>query len=215
MFKDYYESYLNITAGVNVSNCLVCKSPDRDVPLNKRYSYKIIISDYRGERIVSVSPEIPVNIISNLCADMKERSFEEILQSEVLHKTGYRLNIMYRMVLRGNKIPESNITTALRAEYLSDYYKYVIREKEEIISYCKVSNIDYNYGNIVVWTHENYRRKGFAKELLLQTLSMCEKVGIQPLYLVKSENTASLELAKSVGFRAVQTEIIACKEIDL
>lgn len=54
---------------------------------------------------------------------------------------------------------------------------------------------------------------GYAKELLLQIISKCKEEGIEPLYLVDSKNQASIELAKSVGFKIAQEEIVACELI--
>lgn len=207
-----YSKYLNMDAGVAFHNCLVCKSPYRDRPINKRYIYKIIITEYHGRRVISVSPSISENILNSICTDIMDRDFDDILQSQELHKTGYRLSKMYRMIINSEKSPEINRSSNFKIEYLIDYKKYVITDNGSIISYCKISDIDFGIGNIVVWTDDNYRRKGYARELLIMTILMCKSEGIKPVYLINSENIASIELAKSVGFETVQTEIIACEE---
>ena len=209
MFAKYYSRYLALDAGREIFNCLVCPSPDRDTLLNRNFAYKIIITDYSGKRIVSVSPSISANIINNICTAIIDCSFEDILQLGQLHETGYRISMMYRMTLNRNKA-YANVLRSQAVEYISEYKKYVIRDSGNIVSYCKVSNIDYGYGNIVVWTDEKYRRKGYARELLYRIISMCESEGIVPVYIVDSQNSASIELAKSAGFEIVQTEIIGC-----
>ena len=212
MFAKYYSRYLALDAGRDIHNCLVCPSPDRDTLLNRNFAYKIIITDYSGKRIVSVSPSISENIINIICTAIIDCSFEDILQLGQLHETGYRISMMYRMTLNRNK-SLINVWRSQAAEYISEYKKYVIRDSGNIVSYCKVSNIDYGYGNIVVWTDEKYRRKGYARELLFRIILMCESEGIVPVYIVDSQNSASIELAKSFGFETVQTEIIGCAKV--
>jgi|GEM_PF-3630252 hypothetical protein len=125
MFVDYYSKYLSIDAGISFNNCLICKSPNRDIPLNQRFSYKIIITEYYGWRVVSVSPSIADDTISNICTNMKDRDFNEVLQSMQLLNSGYRISKMYRMT-RNSDIILENKRGKLEAEYLSDYSKYVI-----------------------------------------------------------------------------------------
>lgn len=211
MFNDYYAKYLSVNNGTILNNCLVCKSENRDIPLNKRYIYRIIISDYNSERVISVSQTISASEIYNMTADISDIVFDDILESRQLSKTGLRLSKMYRMVLDNENTFHNSLSGNLTCEYIKDYQKYVIRDNDQIVSYCKISNIDFEYGNIVVWTDENYRRKGFARELLLMIITKCKTEGIEPVYLVNSRNIASLELAKSVGFKVAQTEIIACE----
>lgn len=212
MFHDYYIKYLGIENGTLVNGCRVCRSENRDIPLNKRYIYRIIITDYNNERIVSLSKTISENKINTLCADMKERTLDDIPESPQLCWTGLRLDKMYRMVLHREITFPGGWVIPSKSEYIASAKKYVIRDNGNIVSYCKISNIDYKYGNIVVWTEESFRRRGFARELLLLTIHKCKSEGIEPVYLVKSQNLASLELARSVGFEIVQTEIIACEE---
>lgn len=212
MFKDYYESYLDIDKLIDLNGCGICVSENRDIPINKRYIYKVIISDYNDQRIVSASPQISSVSISSICEDIKDKTLDEILFSKPLRQTELRVSKMYRMTL-GNINVNNSSKQKITCEYLSDYKKNVIRDGNKIVSYCKVSNIDFTYGNLVIWTDEKYRRKGFAREVLLASILKCKEDGIEPLYLVNSQNTASLELAKTIGLTIAQTEIIACKEL--
>lgn len=214
MFDVYYTKYLSRENGIALNNCMICKSENRDIPLNKRYIYRIIISDYNSERVISVSPTISASEIYNISKVISTMVIDDIPQSLELSNTGLRISKMYRMVLDNEDIFHNSLNSDTKYEYIKDYRKYVIRAKDYTVSYCKVSNIDYGYGNIVVWTNENDRRKGFAGELLRMTIAKCKTEGIEPVYLVNSQNTASLELAKSVGFMVAQTEIIACEETD-
>lgn len=213
MFHDYYAKFLSTEVGLLINNCIVCKTDNRDIPLNKKFIYKIIITDFNGNRYVSVSPAISDNVIHSIITDIKDRNFDDILNSQHLHITGLRINKMYRMILDNRIYSCNNISTNYKKEYIEEFKKYIIRYNEDIVSYCKISNIDCGYGNIVVWTDENHRNKGLAKQLLFMLVSKCKSEGIKPLYLVNSQNIASIRLAKSVGFKIVQTEIVACDEI--
>jgi len=213
MFNDYYAKYLGIDNGIVIDNCIICRSANRDIPINQRFIYKIIITDYDGKRYISVSPAISDDVINNICIDIKDKDFDDILKSQQLSKTGLRLSKMYRMILDEVKYPQCSLRSDIEIEYLSEFRKYIIRENDNIVSYCKVSNIDSGYGNIVVWTDENCRHNGFARGLLLKLLTMCKSEGIEPLYLVNRQNIASIQLAQSIGFKTAQTEIVACKEI--
>jgi len=210
--KNYYERYLGIDKVVYMNSCSICVSENRDTPINKRYIYKVIISDYNNQRVVSISPQIFLGSISSICEDIKDKTLNEILFSKPLLQTELRVSKMYRMAL-GNINVNNYSKQKIACEYLSDYKKYVIRDGDKIVSYCKVSNIDFAFGNLVIWTDEKYRRKGFAREVLLATILKCKLDGIEPLYFVNSRNAASLELAKTVGFIIAQTEITACEEV--
>lgn len=64
------------------------------------------------------------------------------------------------------------------------------------------------FGNIVVWVDEKYRKLGIATQLLNLVLEQCEKDGIIPDYIVKTNNVASIRLAKNAGFGIVQKEFV-------
>lgn len=215
MFDDYYSKYMSIDNGTIINGCMVCKSNIRNNPINNRFIYRVIITDYRGIRIISTSPTISDSLIREICNDIKDKKFDDILESQTLCKNGLRVSKMYRMEIDDSEIYQiNNFHSDLKLEYISENRKYVFRDKQKIVSYCKISNIDYNFGNIVVWTDENFRRKGYAKELLFKSISRCNEEGIEPVYLVNCQNTASIDLAKSVGFKTVQNEIVACEVLN-
>ncbi len=165
-----------------------------------------------GRRIVSISPNISDEIINDICREISRIDFHLIQDSRQLNNLGYRISIMYRMLL-GDVLPEYDSLLVVDIEYREDLKKYMIREKGNIIAYCKISNLWDQYGNIVVWTDEAYRGRGYAKVLLRMLLTRCKLEGIEPMYLVDSKNIASIQLAKSVGFKIVQTEIVGCEVI--
>ncbi|MBH1939657.1 GNAT family N-acetyltransferase [Mobilitalea sibirica] len=214
MFRDYYAKYLGIDKGVLIDDSMVYISDMRNVPLNKRYIYRMIITDFEGNRVLSISPKISDSMIYDICHRIKDKSIDDILTKQLLYNTGLRISKMYRMITDNPKTiieGTDSLDRKITCEYLNDYKKFIIKDNDKILCYCKVSNIDFNYGNIVVWTDELYRRRGYARELLLKVITMCKSEGIEPLYLVDSQNTASIELAKSIGFKIIQTEIVACE----
>ena len=212
MFDDYYLKYIGSDDRTLINGCMVYKAEDRDIPLNNRFIYRIIITDFRGIRTISVSPNISDNLIYDICNDIKDKAFEDILQSGPLHRTGLRINKMYRMRIDNAKFIENTTKDInIKMECINENRKFVIRDGDKMVSYCKISNIDYNCGNIVVWTDEDYRRKGFARELLYRTIHKCKVEGIEPIYLVDSQNIASIKLAQSVGFKIMQDEIVGCE----
>ena len=208
-FLDYYSRYLSIDEGREIYGCHVCQSPNRDNILNRRFIYKVIITDFCGERIISISPSMKEDVINNICLSLKDIAFADILYMQQLQDTGYRISMMHRMVLNGS-VSYSCYELGVKPEYLREYMKYLIRDKGDIISYCKISDLLYGFGNIVVWTDEKFRRRGYARELLLRIIEVCKIEGIEPIYMVDCNNAASIELAHSVGFEIVQTEIVGC-----
>lgn len=210
-FLDYYSRYLSMDVGKEIYGCHVCQSPNRDNLLNRRFIYRVIITDFCGKRIISVSPSMQEDAVNNICLGLKDIAFAEILDLQQLQDTGYRISMMYRMALNESRSSNSCVTLEVEPQYLREYRKYVIRDKSNIISYCKISDLVYGFGNIVVWTDEKFRRRGYARELLLRMTQRCKLEDIEPIYIVDCNNVASIELACSVGFEIVQTEIVGCE----
>lgn len=76
----------------------------------------------------------------------------------------------------------------------------------EFVSIGYISNINYNAGNIIIHTQENYRNKGYGKKIVYAICNECKKNNIIPIYWVESNNKSSVELAKNIGFN------VRCKE---
>lgn len=212
MFNIYYEKYLGYNTNNENNKYSLCRTDMRDIPLNKRYIYRIIITKYKNRTVVSSSPMIKDNVIEAIGKYIKDYNIEDVIKCPTLIDTGLRLSKMYRMIL---KQKTSCIDQDSNVYYNDNLKKYYIKERNEIVSYCKISDVFSGFGNIVVWTNESYRRNGLARKLLLLTINKCQEEGIYPIYLVNSQNTPSLALAKSVGFDITQTEIVACEEIDI
>lgn len=215
VFSEYYEQYLGYTDKVldkrNIHNCNVCITNIRDIPLNKRFIYRILITEYNNSKIISVSSNIKKEIITGIAHEFCNVTIDDLVTSKVLCNTGLRISKMYRMTL--SEVPLFDYKIDKSIIYIDEGRKYIMVEDNQMISYCKISDIHYGYGNIVVWTDENHRCKGYAKKLLILIINKCRAEGIEPLYLVNSQNYASIALARSIGFEICQTELIGCEEV--
>ena len=86
--------------------------------------------------------------------------------------------------------------------------QFILLSDRKIVSMCKISDINFSGGNIVVWTDSNYRNKGFGKQVLAEAVKWCINNKIIPIYWVDSQNTASINLADSLGFKTKSEEIV-------
>lgn len=90
---------------------------------------------------------------------------------------------------------------------------FAIIEDNQIVSCSELSNVNFNGANIVVQTHPKYRRKGYARQLVIACTKWCLNKNIVPVYWVDEKNTPSLELAKGLGFKICSNEIVVSKVI--
>ena len=97
--------------------------------------------------------------------------------------------------------------------YIDEMRKYVAKSEEKTIGYCKVSDIDFGFGNIVVYIDENYRRQGLGSTLLNMMIQKCLELNINPVYVVDSSNNSSINLAAKFGFSIASMEVIISKTV--
>ncbi len=211
-FNLFYRSYLGINDKKIIQGITVCVSNNRDLPLNKNFYYKIIITEYNGKCVVSCSPEVEKEKINNICNLIKNRTIEDIIETKI-HIETYDRACMYRMVL--NEEPDYSSLSELKIgkkivcfKYNKVMKKFLALIEETLIGYSKVSDVYYSYGNLVVWIDEEYRRNGVAEQLVKLSIEQCYKDGINPMYITKSNNTASFSLAQKLKFKIVKKEVI-------
>lgn len=96
-------------------------------------------------------------------------------------------------------------------KYLTKHKRaYIISKDEKIASLSYISDI-YNRGaNIVVNTNEKYRNLGYGKKVVAKTSNFVIENGLLPIYFVNVKNQASINLAKSLEFKNMATEIVVC-----
>ena len=97
--------------------------------------------------------------------------------------------------------------------YIDEMRKYVAKSEEKTIGYCKVSDIDFGFGNIVVYIDENYRRQGLGSTLLNMMIQKCLELNINPVYVADSSNNSSINLAAKFGFSIASMEVIISKTV--
>ncbi len=213
-FSNFYQEYLGLADSVICNTVRLCKSQYRDIPINKKYFYKIIATKYNGEKIISYSPDFNETELKSLSAKI---NFEAIGSGEIrddLKLPPYELSYMNRMFLDNpsdismDKSPASNSDNSIEYRYLDEYRKYVALINGEIIGYCKVSDVIAGYGNLVVWVEESRRRLGIAESLVRLMIKKCYEEEIKPMYVVKTDNHASIALAQKLGFQVKQKELV-------
>lgn len=57
-----------------------------------------------------------------------------------------------------------------------------------------------NFADIAVRTHPDYRRQGYGRSVVASLVEYLLRQGRTPLYSVDTQNTASVDLAQSIGF---------------
>lgn len=214
LFSDFYQEYLGLSDKILHNDVQVCKCKYRDIPINKRYYYKVIATTYNGEKIISCSPEFKEAEIVFLCRNI---NFEAIGAGDIHNEftmPEYELSYMDRMLL--NSQPDINEDTLsvytrhdqIEYRYLEAYKKYIALINEELVGYCKVSDVISDYGNLVVWVEESKRRLGIAESLVKLMINKCYEERIVTMYVVKTDNHASKALAKKLGFQLIQRELV-------
>lgn len=214
LFSDFYQEYLGLNDKIFHNDVQVCKCKYRDIPINKRYYYNVIATTYNGEKVISCSPEFKEAEIAFLCNNI---NFEAIGTGDIhneLKMPEYELSYMDRMLLdRQPDIYEDTLSVYAKHEqieyrYLETYKKYIALINEELIGYCKVSDVISDYGNLVVWVEESKRRLGIAESLVKLMINKCYEERIVPMYVVKTDNNASKALARKLGFQVIQRELV-------
>lgn len=227
-FKEHYYGFLGIKKNDMHEKHLVVESEFRDRPLNQKYFYPIIISDYDKYGICSCSHRF-----IDFCRETFDGSFESIKKIQYglsTKETSYRLRKMRRYTIENmNRFykTESEILTReiirdveFRAAVDKEQYilkkSIILAEKRQfallrnnrIVATAFISDI-YNKGcNIAVYTDPEYRCNGYGKEVVKACINWCMHNKLLPIYLVEEDNKNSIRLAESVGFEQKSTEWI-------
>ena len=213
-FSNFYQEYLGLVDSVVCNGVRLCKSKYRDIPINKRYFYKVVATKYNGEKIISYSPDINETELKSLSAKI---NFEAIGLGDIpddFKLPQYELSYMNRMFLDSqsdismDKNSDFNNNHSIEYIYSDEYRKYIALINGEIIGYCKVSDVIAGYGNLVVWVEESRRRLGIAESLVRLMIKKCYEEEIEPMYVVKTDNHASIALAQKLGFQVKQRELV-------
>lgn len=211
MFNEYYKRYLGITKdGIINENIVVYCSINRDHPINKRYLYSGIITYYNQNWILSCDSKNKEYFFKKM-KHITLENYDTIMQK--LKIDGYEIRKMYRMIIDKEVDVREEKEEEYDYIYIDEMNKYVAKSEEETIGYCKISDIDFGFGNIVVYIDENHRHQGLGSTLLNMMVQKCLELNINPVYVVDSLNNASINLAAKFGFSIASTEVIISKTV--
>ncbi|MCQ1529948.1 GNAT family N-acetyltransferase [Lutispora saccharofermentans] len=237
-FQDYYYGYLSIDKKELEIGKRIFSSDQRNKPLNGQFVQYLISTHIDGRLIFSVAPQYYDDLFEFIKGQAVDDADEIIEMLDIFFSNkleSFKLRKMYRLIPGEDydiwsssnssavkltkeifmealeNIDEAEKTEAWeskKGEILEDR-KFVVLDGKKVVSACKISDIDFGGGNIAVWTDSDYRNKGFGKEVVTEAVKWCIYNSILPIYWVDAENTASISLAKSLGFEVKSQEIVA------
>lgn len=241
LFFDYYTSYLGTNIIYKCDNIAVVKNAQREVPLCNWYYYHLICTEQNDNFVFSISPKYSDKIINyfdgiriNTLDDVKPiiTAFSHEISNDVSIKKLLKMSIPVKEMPVNKNITVEVLTTDLLRSLTSNLSKedlesliqrkkdeldngrqHVIIDKGKIVSWSKISDIDYNGANIAVWTSPEYRKLGYGKEVVLHAINWCHMKKHIPIYYVDVENIASVTLAKKIGFEILSKEYALVSEI--
>lgn len=222
----HYKEFIGIDTNEFNSGKRIFQCNYRDLPLNNRYFYPIIKTNYLGQTILSVSPDYfeEINDLYN-----KFSSIDYIISEFLGRHKKFRDRKMYRFAYidkakKGNISQKMNIDDVYRLDFGEDFdfeeYKdrkktifadgrqFIVEETNKIASIGFISEIRAGGGNIVVMTMENNRNKGYGKEVVKGCINWCIENNVLPIYLVEDKNHISKRIPESLGFIKICEEII-------
>lgn len=235
-FKSYYLKYMGIaTQDLDIEdNIFSCRQ--REKPLNNWYFQHLIVSNINNINVFSIVPRMYKDFKDYISPfkDMDINEMHGVLKIFFNDRLeNFSIRKMYRMTLDNSpkNFLVENVVVKLTKEILmnslrnankdernkiwlrkkvevSQGRQFVILDKDKIISYCKVSDIDFNSGNLTVYTDENYRNRGYGKLVSIGAIKWCYDNGITPIYWVDEKNATSVALARGLGFKIMSREIV-------
>lgn len=226
-FEVYYNKFLGVNKN-DITKHMVVESEYRDMPLNKKYFYPIIISKFGNYIICSSSGQF-ISICKGKFKSTIE-SISDILEVMNMNENHYRLRKMRRYSIENpSKIYDTkaeilteNIIRNANFKGIEDKEKYirgkqnilhqqrqfVILEDNSIAATAFISEIYSSGCNIVVYTSPNYRKKGYGKEVVKACINWCQRNNLLPIYLVEEDNLSSIKLAESLDLELKSHEWI-------
>ncbi len=234
-FIKYYNKFLGVDFYCKNTKTIFVSSDVRNHPINIDFYYPIIVSDFCGKIIFSISPKY-FDDISKLCND--ELDFENI--QLILHEYFSKKQINFEIKTMNRMAKFSDTKTVSKAVLLKNNMKqyfldsfssdinleeklnkwekvkknikdtcyFCFLQKGKILSTSFVSDIIYGTGNIVVFTKKEHRLNGYARECLIKCINWCFSNNILPIYFVDTENKGSIKLAQSLEFKNMSKEIV-------
>lgn len=232
-FKDYYNKFLFMDKIFERNDLIVHKSLQRDKPICLSNYFKLISIIQNDCLIFSVSPLISEDFVSfikdkkivSVEGNLKEYNNQMSYDYEVkkmirmsMSKKRLRFNSKINVVMHTRElllkvmsyVSSDKIEQVLERKKndLNNGRQFVIVEDNCIVSWAKVSDIDFNAANITVWTSPDHRSKGYGREVVKYVVQWCFDNDYIPVYYVNDDNKASRRLAESIGFKPFSEELV-------
>lgn len=199
----YYKKYIGY-----ISNKFIVPNKNIVTPINKDYTYLVIITKINNEEIISINKTYYKDFIKFYNSKKDKFSILDILKLFFKEKN---INIKIRNMYRMTKY-KKDIRDTKNIIFKDNYKKCVILDNDNIVSYAKISDINNTGANIVIFTEKMYRNKGYATNLLSFITNYCIENKLLPIFLVDKKNKASIKVAKNIDYKIMNEEIIILLE---
>jgi len=226
-FLTYYLKYLNHNNQTSVVSC-----EQRRILLNEHYYYYVIATELEGKAIYSVHPELYNSFIKIEQQDSIQKTLEvfQLKHSSLTLRHFYRMSLRTNMKKLNNEAEiftkedlENSIQSLTEEEktlhrkrqqrYIEQKNKFIVKKDDQIAAIARITDIDHGGGNIAVYSNPEFRRKGYGQMVTRKCIDWCADHDLIPIYLVDVDNTASVKLAKSLGFTCYSKEYALSIEI--
>ncbi|MDD3050113.1 MAG: GNAT family N-acetyltransferase [Candidatus Cloacimonetes bacterium] len=129
----------------------------------------------------------------------------EVSDEIVVLSDKYRDMFFSPWPLRGNGYKEKYWRK--REQLIRDGRYFMCIKDGRPASYSYITDIDNGGANIAVVTNPAYRKMGLGKAVVSKATEWCLERNILPIYVVDQTNTASINLAESLGYERMTEEI--------
>lgn len=221
-FNDYYLNYLGLKNNFIHSNkkIIIIKSVFRDYPINRKFFYPLISTEYQGKEIFSCSQKLNIpkatskehlqfNEILNRNPDLLQKYMYRFTKERDNEKRKTSSQLLTKTLIdkiEFNSTAEKEIFLERKKAIITQKRQYVLIKNKTIISTAFLSDIYCQGANIVVYTNPNFWGRGYGREVVRNCINWCFENNLIPVYLVNKENKASIKLALSLKFK------LKCKE---
>jgi len=218
MFEKYYHQYLTYD-----KNKYLVVSEQRRVPLNGHYYYPIIGTTINDKPFYSIDSDHLSLFKYDISNSIEENiKFNHEKNTKLRFRHFYRMSVKDQIHLKNNKAKLFDLEDLKRLKHkvktkdelnklsrqVKEKRKFVVWVGDEIASIGRITDIDFNGGNIAVYTKENHRGMGYGKMVVEACINWCTDNEVVPIYLVDSNNGKSVSLAKSLGFVCHSEEFV-------
>ncbi len=215
-YKNYYKEFLGIDEKeLKVNKVNIFKSEYRVLPICQNHYFPIIITQWNNIPIISCleeyfqlfqqkeiksiedfKKEISLDIPDIQWINYKRYAFEQKTLS--LQTNSVPLDLDLYLKISKNK--DISLLPQAHRILIEERKLFVIIQENRILSQAYESDVFSKSGNISVNTFEQFRNKGYGKEVVKGAVNYSLNHDHLPIYMVKEANIASIRVAESVGF---------------